>query len=95
MATYFVMIREKTTDAAALAEYGPRAAQAAEGHLVKPLVVYGDLVNLEGTAAEGAVILEFPDLAAARAWYHSPAYSAAAAFRHAGSKSQAFFVEGA
>jgi uncharacterized protein (DUF1330 family) len=41
-----------------------------------------------------AVILEFPDMAAARAWYDSPSYQAAFKFRHAGSKSKAFFIEG-
>jgi uncharacterized protein (DUF1330 family) len=40
------------------------------------------------------VIIEFPDMAAARAWYDSPAYQAAVKFRHAGSKSNAFFIEG-
>jgi uncharacterized protein (DUF1330 family) len=66
-----------------------------EAHAPQPLVAYGDLVHLEGTEAEGLVILEFPDMDSAQAWYHSPAYLAAAAFRHAGSKSQAFFVQGA
>jgi uncharacterized protein (DUF1330 family) len=40
------------------------------------------------------VILEFPDMAAARAWYDSPSYQAAVKFRHAGSKSKAFSMEG-
>ena len=43
---------------------------------------------------EGAVILEFPDRATARAWYDSPAYQAAVKFRHAGADSKAFFVDG-
>ena len=95
MSAYFVMIREKTTDAAALAEYGPRASLAAQGHPLKPLAIYGALDQLEGDPIEGAVIIEFPDVATARAWYDSPAYQAAAKFRHAGSTSKAFFIEGA
>ncbi|MCB8882576.1 DUF1330 domain-containing protein [Acidisoma cellulosilytica] len=94
MSTYFVMIREKTTDTASLAEYGPRASLAAQNHPLKPLAVYGALDQLEGDAIEGAVILQFPDMDKARAWYDSPAYQAAAKFRHAGSKSKAFFIEG-
>jgi uncharacterized protein (DUF1330 family) len=94
MAAYFVMIREKTTDAASLAEYGPRASLAAQHHPLKPLAIYGALGLLEGDAIEGAVIIEFPDMAAARAWYDSAAYQAAVKFRHAGSKSKAFFIEG-
>lgn len=94
MSAYFVMIRERTTDAASLAEYGPKASLAAQHHPLKPLAIYGALDQLEGDAIEGAVIIEFPDMMAARAWYDSPAYQAAAKFRHAGSESKAFFIEG-
>lgn len=94
MSTYFVMIREKTTDAASLAEYGPRASLAAQNYPLKPLAVYGALDQVEGDTIEGAVILEFPDMEAARAWYDSPAYQAAVKFRHGGSKSKAFFIAG-
>ncbi len=94
MSAYFVMIRESTTDAASLAEYGPRASLAAQHHPLRPLAIYGALDQHEGDAVEGAVIIEFPDMATARAWYDSPAYQAAVKFRHAGSKSKAFFVEG-
>lgn len=86
------MIREETTDPTALAEYGPRASLAAQGFPLKPLAVYGALDQVEGAAVEGAVILEFPDMSAARAWYDSPSYQAAVKFRHAGSKSKAFFI---
>jgi len=94
MPTYFVMLREHTTDAATLAEYGPKAALAAQGHPLKPLAIYGTLDQLEGEPVEGAVIIEFPDIAAARAWYDSPSYQAAVRFRHDGSQSKAFFIEG-
>jgi uncharacterized protein (DUF1330 family) len=94
MPAYFVMIREKTTDAASLAEYGPRASLAAQNHPLKPLTIYGALDQLEGDVIEGAVIIEFPDMAAARTWYDSPTYQAAVKFRHAGSTSKAFFIEG-
>ncbi len=49
MSTYFVMIREQT-DPASLAEYGPRAALAAQGHSLKPLAAYGALDLVEGDA---------------------------------------------
>ncbi len=94
MSAYFVLIREQTLDADELAKYGPKAAVAAQGHRLKPLALYGAMDVLEGDAAEGAVIIEFPDMAAARAWYDSPAYQAAAQFRRAGSRSRAFFIEG-
>lgn len=94
MSAYFVMIREQTTDSASLAEYAPRAALAAQGHSLKPLAAYGALDQVEGDDIDAAVILEFPDMEAARAWYDSPSYQAAVKFRHAGSKSKAFFIEG-
>jgi uncharacterized protein (DUF1330 family) len=94
MSVFFVMIREQTIDPAVLADYGPRASLAAQGHPLKPLAAYGALDQLEGEPIEGAVILEFPDMAAARAWYDSPSYQAAVKFRHGGSTSTAFFIEG-
>lgn len=94
MSAYFVMIREQTTDPASLAEYGPRAALAAQGHSLTPLAAYGALAQVESDDIEAAVILEFPDMAAARAWYDSSSYQAAVKFRHVGSKSKAFFVDG-
>lgn len=94
MSAYFVMIRNQTTDLAALAAYGPKAAHAAEGHPITPLVIYGDMLHLEGNEAEGVVILEFPSIEAARAWYHSAAYQEAVKLRHAGSQAQAFLVQG-
>lgn len=94
MSAYFVMIREQTTDPEALAEYGPRASLAAQGHPLKPLAAYGALDHLEGGAFEAAVILEFPDIAAARAWYDSSSYQAAMKLRLAGSTSKAFLIEG-
>jgi uncharacterized protein (DUF1330 family) len=50
--------------------------------------------NSRKIAIEGAVILEFPDMAAAWACYDSPAYQAAVKFRHPRSRSKAFFIEG-
>lgn len=94
MSAYFVMIREQTVDPAALADYGPRASLAAQGHPLKPLAAYGTLDQLEGDPIEGAVILEFPDMASARAWYDSSSYQAAVKFRQACSKSKAFLIEG-
>ena len=81
MSVYFVMIREQTTDAASLAEYGPRASLAAQNHPLKPLAIYGALDQLEGDAIEGAVIIEFPDMGNLNAWYHSAEYQPLMALR--------------
>jgi uncharacterized protein (DUF1330 family) len=94
MSAYFVMIREETTDAEALAEYGPKASLAAQHHPLKPLAIYGALDQLEGAPIEGAVIIEFPDMARPGPGMTAPPTRPPSKFRHAGSRSKAFFIEG-
>jgi uncharacterized protein (DUF1330 family) len=94
MPAYAVFIRERVRDAAEMATYGKLAAASMAGHPVKPLVVYGANETLEGAPIEGAVIVEFPDIAAAKAWYNSPAYVEARAHRFAGADYRVFFTEG-
>ena len=43
---------------------------------------------------EGVVILEFADMAAAKAWYHSDAYQAAVQHRFKGAEYRVLFVDG-
>ena len=64
------------------------------GHDVTFLAAYGAMEHLEGPPVEGAVILRFPTMQAARDWYHSPAYQTIAAHRFAGSRYRAFVIEG-
>ncbi|WP_406853500.1 DUF1330 domain-containing protein [Brevundimonas sp. BH3] len=58
------------------------------------LAAYGAIQHLEGPPIEGAVILRFPTMQAARDWYDSPAYQTIAAQRFAGSRYRAFIIEG-
>jgi uncharacterized protein (DUF1330 family) len=79
MPAYMIVSRESPVrDAAAFAEYGQRnrsnTAHFQTDFGLKPLSVYGRLEALEGSAPDGVVLLEFPSLEAARAWYDSPAY---------------------
>jgi hypothetical protein len=46
----FVMLREQTTDPASLAEYGPRASLAVQGHPSKLLAAYGAIEQAQGSA---------------------------------------------
>jgi uncharacterized protein (DUF1330 family) len=64
------------------------------GHEVKLLAAYGKHEVLEGDATEGVVILEFPSVAAAKAWYDSPEYVEVRKHRFAGSVYRAILVEG-
>ncbi|MEL7965090.1 DUF1330 domain-containing protein [Vreelandella neptunia] len=94
MPAYVVLTREHTHDAQEMERYGEKAKAAREGHAPQPLAFYGDFEVLEGSAMEGAVILRFPDMAAARAWYQSPAYQEARKHRFQGADYRVFIVDG-
>ena len=94
MPAYAIFIRERTRDQAALDVYSPLAGASLDGHPAKVLAAYGPQVNLEGPDSEGTVIVEFPTLEAAKAWYESPAYRAAREHRFRGADYQALIVEG-
>ena len=94
MPAYFVAIKDKTKDAAALDAYGKAAGASMAGHKMKPLALYGRQVNLEGAPAEGIVILEFATVAEAEAWYRSPAYQEAIPLRQRGGDYRVFITEG-
>ena len=94
MPAYVILMREKMKDAGEFATYGKMAPAAREGHDLTPLAFYGALTHLEGDPAEGVVILKFPDTAAAKAWYDSPAYQAALTHRKAGADYRVMIVEG-
>lgn len=94
MSAYVVFLRERTLDATELDIYARQAPAAREGHDLTPLAFYGDFEVLEGPVIEGGVILRFPDMQAARAWYHSPAYQAARAHRFKGAEYRVVLLDG-
>ncbi|HDZ46573.1 hypothetical protein LCGC14_0640150 [marine sediment metagenome] len=94
MPAYVVLTREHTHDTQEMERYSAKAKAAREGHDPQPLAFYGDFDVLEGSAMEGAVILRFPDMAAARAWYQSPAYQEARKHRFQGADYRVFIVDG-
>lgn len=94
MPAYVIFTRESTIDQAELDAYGALVAAARIGHEITPRVRYGAFEMLEGDPIEGCVVLEFPTMEAARAWYRSPAYQAAAQHRFAGARYRAFIVDG-
>ena len=93
MAAYLIALRERMKDAAEMEIYGKKA-QAAGSAGMKALAVYGRLETLEGVPFEGAVVLEFPTLEAAKAWYDSPAYQEAKQHRLKGADYRFFIVQG-
>ena len=62
---------------------------------MKPLVIYGDTIGVECPAPDAVIMLEFPKLAEAQAWYKSPGYQAALPHRPKAADYRAFIVRGA
>jgi uncharacterized protein (DUF1330 family) len=94
MSAYLVFTREKTLDAKEFETYSKLAGPTLAGHPAEVLAFYGKHEDLEGPATEGTVILEFPDAAAAKAWYNSPAYTAARQHRLKGAEYRVSLVAG-
>ena len=94
MAAYVVFTRERMRDKAEMDTYSKMAGATMAGHTVKPHVVYGKCETLEGAPIEGAVIVEFPTMAEAKAWYDGPAYTEARKHRFAGADYRVFITEG-
>ncbi len=94
MPAYVVFIHEQTHDVAEMAAYAEAVAPILRDQPVKFLAANGALKVLEGPEPEGVAIAEFPNLAAAVAWYESPAYQAAAQHRFKGARYRGFVVEG-
>ncbi len=94
MPAYIVFIKEREHDAAAMADYAAKAGPSLGGHPGKPLAYYGAIETLEGPEAMGSVIVEFPDMDAARAWYQSDAYQEARKRRFAGADYRVILTAG-
>jgi uncharacterized protein (DUF1330 family) len=94
MPAYVIFIKNSTKDAEALKVYAQKAGAARGDHKITPLAFYGPLEVLEGDSAEGVVLLQFPDTAAAKAWYDSPAYQEAKQHRLKGADYRVILAEG-
>ena len=94
MRAYVVFLRENTIDEQEMATYSELAKPTLSQHPATSLAFYGTLEVLEGPGFEGAVVLEFPSMDEARAWYNSSAYQAAARHRKAGANNRVFLIEG-
>lgn len=94
MTAFIVFMRERVRNQAEFETYGGLAGATLAGHDARPLAAYGACETLEGAPVEGTVIVQFPDMAAARAWYDSPSYQAAVKHRYAGADYRVFITEG-
>lgn len=94
MSAYIVYVRDRITDPDEFKKYEESAPAASVGHPITPLAFYGAVETLEGAPVDGAVILEFPTVADARASYESPLYQEALKYRLKGAEYRVFIVEG-
>lgn len=99
MAAYMIFTRDDPVfDQAAMDAYSQsnraQAGNYVANYKMKPLVVYGAMETFEGDAPDGIVMLEFPTMDDARAWYDSPEYQAACAHRVKGATYRVTLVQG-
>ena len=93
--TAYVIAEIEVENAEGYAEYMPLADASLAKHGGRFLVRGGKTGVFEGEWSDRIIILEFGSLDAARAWYYSDDYQAAAAIRHRNSGGRIIAVEGA
>ena len=89
-----IVFLDAVNDAAELAAYRRIGVPTLEAAGAKFLVRSAQFDMLEGTAPQSVVVLEFPTMNDARAWYESPTYQEALRHRRAGATCRALLVEG-
>ena len=94
MPAFMVFTRERMRDPTEYEIYKQKNRVAMEGRPVKKHVLYGQYKMLEGPDVQGVVILEFPTVADAEAYYESPAYREAREHRFKAADYRVLIVEG-
>jgi uncharacterized protein (DUF1330 family) len=94
MSAYLIFMHDKTLDEHQLATYSKDVPATLAGHEVKVLAFYGSHEDLEGASTEGTVILEFPSIEAAKAWYNGSPYREAREHRFKEARYRVTLVEG-
>lgn len=95
MPAYIIVIRKTPIrDEQAMAEYQQRTRALTGQFNVVPRAVYGATERLEGEAPDGVIVLEFPSMEEARAFYYNDEYQAAVPFRKLAADHDMFIVEG-
>ena len=95
MPAYLIALRKAPVkDPDAMAEYQRRTRAMKTKFDMSPRVVYGDIQSLEGNPPDGMILLEFPTIEEARAWYDNPEYQDALPFRQQAADYDMFIVQG-
>lgn len=91
---YFVF-EVTITDREGFAPYAAKVEDTIVAFGGRRVVMGGKIRPVEGEAPKGViVVLAFPDMTAAEAWYASPAYQAILGYRLAAATGNAWLVEG-
>jgi uncharacterized protein (DUF1330 family) len=95
MPAYFIALVRAVHQRQKLEDYWQAARPTFADTGMKPLAIYTPLTLLEKLGPlEGVVLLEFPDLATAKAWYEGPAYQKAMQHRIGAADAEIFIVDG-
>ena len=95
MSVYLIVYREsEVLDADEMQQYQTKARQVGGGFKLTPRVLEGEVTSLEGSAPQGVIMLEFPTMEDAKAWYHSPQYQAALQHRKKAADYRVIIVQG-
>jgi len=96
MAAYVIIIVDRELDPEKMQEYRLGARDSLIKHKGKLLTLpSSNKLAVEGEDAETIIVVEFPTMAAAKAWYYSDDYQIPAKIRQAATISRGFIVEGA
>jgi uncharacterized protein (DUF1330 family) len=91
----YVLVDLDVLDAEDYKEYRAKAPPLVTAHGGRYLVRGGKQVHVEpGWDLHRTVVLEFPSMAAANAWYHSPEYQRILPIRLRSTRSRMVFLEG-
>ncbi len=92
----YIIVQVEVTDPEAYKTYAAQVPPILEKYGGEFLVRGGDMEILEGDwAYPRCVVLKFPDMERAKAWYASAEYEAPKALRQSASKGNMIVVEGA
>ena len=95
MPAYVIADVRDAWDQAALEEYRRRNTEAVERHGGRFIARGGEVATLEGEwDTRRIVVMEFPDMAAARGWYESDDYAPLKQLRRSASDTNIILVDG-
>ncbi len=95
MTAYLMAFVRRVHDRKGLETYWSKVGPTFEGTGAKPLSVYTPFELVEGDRpVEGVVLVEFPDVEAARSWYFGEAYQAVKALRDGAADIEIVIAEG-